>query len=101
MPSIFIMILVMFALIALVMVAGKKARGGGSRIGFPYVPAKTLFSAAKNGSRFTYICLNQERDQVLRFPHEFMLGPAFVRARRLAMIEGAPTSGMSVPRAMI
>lgn len=47
MSSIFIIVLVVFALMALVMMAGKKARGVGSHIGFPYVPAKALFSAAE------------------------------------------------------
>lgn len=41
-----IVVVVVAALAALVAVAGKKA-GTGSKVGFPYVPAKALFSAAE------------------------------------------------------
>jgi hypothetical protein len=43
---ILILVVVVFVIAALVAVAGKKA-GSGSGINYPYVPAKTLFSAAE------------------------------------------------------
>lgn len=46
MSWLFILAIVVVVVAAFLAVAGKKA-GAGSRVGFPYVPARTLFSAAE------------------------------------------------------